>query len=67
MIKLRRLNNSTFFLNHHHIEAMEASPDTIITLTNERKYIVRESLEEIIERIQDYESEIVLRSRKFSA
>ncbi len=49
MIELHRLNGEEFILNSHHIETMETKPDTVITLTNDRKYIVKESAEEVVE------------------
>ncbi|MEQ9365483.1 MAG: flagellar FlbD family protein, partial [Leptospirales bacterium] len=42
MIALHRLKGEEFLLNHRLIETIERSPDTLITLTNERKYLVRE-------------------------
>lgn len=51
MIVLHRLNGEEFALNSHHIEIIEQRPDTTITLTNEKKYIVKESIEEIMEKI----------------
>ena len=47
MIELTRLNDSKFSLNHRHIETVEALPDTVITLINEKKYIVKETPEQI--------------------
>ncbi|NLI94176.1 MAG: flagellar FlbD family protein [Peptococcaceae bacterium] len=54
MIYVSRLNNKEFALNPDLIETIEATPDTVITLTNDNKYIVRESIEEIISRIADF-------------
>ncbi|MNS88577.1 Flagellar protein (FlbD) [compost metagenome] len=51
MIKLHRLNGSEFIINADHIEIVEATPDTVITLTNEHKWVVRETPDEVIERI----------------
>ncbi|MCE9597031.1 MAG: flagellar FlbD family protein [Spirochaetia bacterium] len=59
MIEVHRLNNSSFFINHKHIETMEAMPDTVITLINEKKYVVKEPVSEIIARIQAFEAAIV--------
>ncbi|MBL8021954.1 MAG: flagellar FlbD family protein [Leptospirales bacterium] len=59
MIEVHRLNNSAFFINHKHIETMEAIPDTVITLVNEKKYVVKEAIPEIISRIQAFEAAIV--------
>ena len=51
MIYVTRLNNKVFAINPDLIETLESTPDTVITLTDETKYIVKEPLEEIIERI----------------
>ena len=59
MIQLHRLNKSPFFLNHRLFEFFEPMPDsTVITLNNEKKYIVRENAEEIIHLAQEYEKKI---------
>ena len=58
MIELHRLNGDVFTLNPQHIEVMESTPDTVITLTNDRKYIVRERTPEIIEKIREYNRQI---------
>lgn len=50
MIKLTRLNGTEFVINSDHIETVEATPDTVITLTNEHKWVVRETPDEVIER-----------------
>jgi len=57
MIKLHRFNGEEFFLNEAHIEIMEAHPDTVITLTNDRKYLVRESVDEVIGLIRQFISD----------
>lgn len=58
MIELHRLNGTTLFINHRLIEVMEASPDTVITLTTERRFIVKEKPGEIRRLIQDFERKI---------
>ena len=58
MIELHRLNKEPFMLNHRHIETIEALPDTVITLINEKKYIVKETPEQILERIVAYHRKI---------
>lgn len=54
MIELSRLNGIIFAINPDHIEIVESTPDTVITLTNGHKYVVRESVEDIIERIKGF-------------
>jgi flagellar protein FlbD len=58
MILLHKLNNTPFYLNYRHIECYEAMPDTIITLTNEKKYLVKETPEEITHLVQEYHRKI---------
>jgi flagellar protein FlbD len=58
MIQLHRLNGSEIVLNDNHIETIEETPDSVITLTNDRKYIVTESAEEIIRLIIEYHRKI---------
>lgn len=47
MIKLTRLNGSEMWLNPLLIESVEATPDSVITMANGHKYIVREQTHEI--------------------
>lgn len=54
MIQVTRLNNTSFVMNAELIETIEATPDTVITLTTERKYVVRESVDEIIKRVIEF-------------
>ncbi len=58
MIELHRLNGSAFFLNYRHIQIMEALPDTVITLVNDVKFIVKESPAEIQALIEAYHKKI---------
>jgi len=54
MIKLRRLNGDEFMLNPNHIEIIEERPDTVITLSNDRKYVVKERSEDVLNLIKEY-------------
>ena len=54
MITLTRFNGSSFVLNMDLIETIEATPDTIITLVTGRKYVVKESVDEIVKKILDF-------------
>jgi flagellar protein FlbD len=48
MIHVTRLNHSEVVLNSDLIEQIEATPDTVISLTNGERIMVRESPEEVI-------------------
>ncbi len=58
MITLHRLNGDQFSLNANNIEIIEEKPDTTITLTNEKKYIVKETMEEVLEKVVLYQRKI---------
>lgn len=59
MIQVTRLNNTSFVVNAELIETIEATPDTVVTLTTERKYVVRESVDELIRRVIEYKRDCV--------
>lgn len=63
MIVLHKLNDEEFVLNSNHIEIMEEKPHTIVTLTNEKKYIVKETIEEIIKKVMDYQKNILAKEK----
>ncbi|WP_026974484.1 flagellar FlbD family protein [Alicyclobacillus contaminans] len=54
MIALTRLNGSELWLSPLLIESMEHTPDTVITLTNGHKYVVRESTREIAQQVVQF-------------
>jgi flagellar protein FlbD len=58
MIRLTRIDGRWFFLNADLIETVEALPDTTITLINGKKYIVKESAEEVVQRVIEYKRKI---------
>ena len=46
MIALRRLNNEAIMVNPDLIESLEATPDTVVTLTSGNKLLVRDTMDE---------------------
>lgn len=50
MIELTRLNGATIFLNIDLLQAVEAMPDTILTLFGGEKLVVREAVEVVVRR-----------------
>jgi flagellar protein FlbD len=54
MIKLTRLNGEIFYLNYIQILSLESIPETKIRMTNGDFFLVRESIDHIIEETQDY-------------
>lgn len=59
MITLTRLSGSVFVLNADLIERIDATPDSVVTLVDGKKYVVAESLEEIIDEIRIYRAEVI--------
>lgn len=64
MIKITRLNRVPLILNSDLIEHIEATPDTVITLTTGQKYMVLETTEEIVERVVKFRQSL-LRDQPF--
>lgn len=58
MIDVTAMNHEKFTLNADHIEKIEEVPETIITLTNGRKYIVLESIDEVKNAVIEYKNKI---------
>ena len=58
MIEVTKLNDEKFVLNAELIKTVEETPDTVITITTGNKYIVRESVEEVIQRVVAYKRQI---------
>jgi flagellar protein FlbD len=59
MVHLTRLGGPVFALNPDLIERVEATPDTVVTLVNGSKYVIRESLEELTELIIAYRARVI--------
>ena len=59
MIELTRLNGAPILLNSDLIKTAESSPDTMLTLINGEKLIVREHLRDIMERILAYRAALL--------
>jgi len=59
MIELTRLNGNPMVLNSDLIKTAEASPDTMLTLINGEKLIVRETCEDVTERVLAYRARLL--------
>ena len=54
MIHLTRLNNARLALNSDLIKYVEEAPDTVITLLNGEKLVVRETSHEVINLVLEF-------------
>ncbi len=54
MITVTRLNDQPLVLNAELIKTVESTPDTLITLINGDRMMVKESMEEIVRKAVEY-------------
>jgi flagellar protein FlbD len=59
MIQLTRLNNTRLAVNSDLIKYVEEAPDTVITLLNGEKLVVRETTEQVIGRVRDFRRSVL--------
>ncbi len=59
MVHLTRLNHLPLVLNSDLIEYIEITPDTVITLTTGQKIMVRESADEVVDRVVAFRRSIL--------
>jgi flagellar protein FlbD len=67
MITLTRLSGSEFVLNADLIERLDSTPDTVVTLVDGKKYVVAESMAEIVALIRTYRGEVIALSAQVGA
>ncbi len=58
MIHLTRLDNVPLVLNSDLIEFIEATPDTMLSMTTGKKVLVKESVPEVVERILSFKRSV---------
>ena len=58
MINVTRFNGTKFYLNAELIQSIEGTPDTVITLTNETKILVKEPPAKVVSEIIEYRRKI---------
>lgn len=62
MIRVTRLNGERFALNPDLIERVEGHPDTVAFLVDGTKYVVRETVDEVLQEIREYRAAILATS-----
>lgn len=58
MITVRRLNGKPITINALLIETIEGTPDTVITLTTGKKFMVLDDVSDVIRLVQNFLSAI---------
>lgn len=59
MIELTRLNGNPVVLNSDLIKLAESSPDTMLTLINGEKIMVRESCQQVVEKVKAWRASLL--------
>jgi flagellar protein FlbD len=67
MIVVTRLNDTRFAVNPDLIERVQESPDTTLTLVGGTSYVVRESMEQVIEMIMKFRAGVIAHARALPA
>lgn len=59
MVTLTRMTGAQFALNPDLIERVDCTPDTVITLVDGTKYIVLESLQDVVAAVRDFRAQVI--------
>lgn len=57
MIRVSTMNGEEIFVNEDLIETIRVTPDTVLFLTNGKRIVVKDTAEEIMERIRAFRRE----------
>jgi flagellar protein FlbD len=58
MIKVSRLDGIEYFINPDQIECIEINPDTTLVMLSGKHYIVKDGVDELLEKIEAYRRRI---------
>lgn len=58
MIKVTRLNGEKYWINPHQIEIIECNPDVTLNMLSGKHYVVKENVDEVLEKIVAYRKRI---------
>ncbi|WP_448059127.1 flagellar FlbD family protein [Cellulomonas hominis] len=67
MIVVTRLNGAQFGVNPDLLQRIDSAPDTILTLIDGSKYIVEESMAEVIARVNEHRAQLLARAQEIQA
>lgn len=66
MILVTRLNGPEFALNPDLVERAESTPDTVVTLVDGTKYVIAESVDELIRLVRLYRAGVLADAQRLS-
>ena len=58
MVKVTRLNGNEYYINPHQIESLDLHPDTTLLMLSGKYIVVKEGVDELIDRIVEYRRRI---------
>lgn len=67
VIIVTRLNGAQFGVNPDLLQRVDSAPDTILTLIDGTKYIVRESMADVIARVNEHRAQLLARAQEIQA
>jgi flagellar protein FlbD len=67
VIVVTRLNGGQFGVNPDLIQRVDSAPDTILTLIDGTKFIVEESMADVIAEINEYRAQVLARARELTS
>lgn len=67
MILVTRLNGAVFALNPDLIERADCTPDTVITLVDGTKYVIAESVPELMDSVRHYRASLIANASRMEA
>jgi len=59
MIVFTRLNRTEIGLNPDQIQRVESTPDTVITLNDDKRFLVLEPMDEVVRKIAEYRAYVM--------
>lgn len=66
MIRLTRLNGEEFIINCRHIERLESIPESNVILVSGKHYVVQEDIDEIINRVIEFNASIIAKAQNMA-
>ena len=58
MVKLEKLNGTMIVVNADIIESIQASPDTVLNLATGNRFIVKNSVDDVVAKIIEYKKKV---------
>jgi flagellar protein FlbD len=58
MIRLTKINGTAIVVNAELLEMVESTPDTIVSLSTGKKILVKDTIDEVIQKVVAYKKEV---------